>query len=146
MKRKKERLQSVAVRDGDVWGFERKQEMDGFEEQVKKRKKIRGERVKSVGVKAGGQREKKKTGRHQKRRRATTKKSLFDREMVQGNKPTGSRVDPGREKGEGFTLFAGMTRMKKLFFSFLHPNGFFVYCLFCLPLHLYHRRRLLCCR
>ena len=59
MKRKKERVQSVAVRDGDVWVFERKQEMDGFEEQVKKRKKIRGERVKSVGVKAGGQREKK---------------------------------------------------------------------------------------
>lgn len=31
---------------------------------------------------------------------------------------TGSRVDPGREKGEGFTLFVGTTRMKKLLFSF----------------------------
>lgn len=31
---------------------------------------------------------------------------------------TGSRVDPGREKGEGFTLFVRTTRMKKLLFSF----------------------------
>lgn len=66
MKRKKERRQSAAVRDGDVWSFGEESRgrngRMGSKNRLKKEKenkKTRGEREKSVGVKAGGRKEEK---------------------------------------------------------------------------------------